>query len=319
MDVVTIGESMALFTPSTSGKMRYASTFSRKFGGAETNVAIGLHRLGFQTGWISKVGKDELGEALVNFIRGEGGVDVSQVKWDSKASTGLYLKELRSDQDVRVYYYRSGSAASRLTPEDIDESYIAQAKYLHITGITPPALSQTCYETVLHAIKIAKKHGVKVVFDPNIREKLWTSKQKARDVLLEIASRADIVLPGISEAKFFFGEKPLDEYANLFLENGSSVVIIKEGSKGSHFYTETENGFVPSFKVEHVVDPIGAGDGFAAGVIAGLLEELSLEKAIARANAIGAMVTMINGDVEGLPDQEEIDRFIQEEKEDVSR
>lgn len=317
MDVVTIGESMALFTPDTTGKMRYASTFSRKIAGAETNVAIGLQRLGYQTGWISRVGDDELGQTLVSFIRGEG-VDVSQVTRDEKASTGLYFKELRKVDDVRVYYYRAGSAASRLEPAHINEQYIANAKYLHLTGITP-ALSETCYQTIIHAIDIAKKHGVPIIFDPNIREKLWSSKQKARDVLLEIASEADIVLPGVSEAKFFFGEKSIDEYAQLFKANGSSVVILKEGSKGTHYYTDDESGFVASYRVEHVVDPIGAGDGFAAGVISGLLEELPLDQAIARGNAIGAIVTMVNGDVEGLPDKEEIDRFLQDDKEDVNR
>src|SRR5699024_547515 len=149
-----------------------------------------------------------------------------------------------------------------------------------------PALSQTCYEMIIHAIEIAKKHGVTIIFDPNIREKLWSTKQDAKDALLEIASKADILLPGVSEAAFFYGEKSIDEYAHLFLENGSSLVILKEGSKGSHYYTDKDNGFVPSYQVSRVVDPIGAGDGFAAGVISGLLEELPLEKAVARGNAI---------------------------------
>ncbi|QGH36488.1 sugar kinase [Gracilibacillus salitolerans] len=317
MDVVTIGETMALFTPDTTGKMRYASQFSRKFAGAETNVAIGVTRFGFKAGWISRVGDDELGKALVSFVRGEG-VDISQVKTDSQAQTGLYFKELRSEQDVRVYYYRAGSAASKLGPMDIEEDYIAGAKYLHVTGITP-ALSESCYQAVKQAIEYAKKHNVTIIFDPNIREKLWESKEKAKRVLLEIAAEADIVLPGVSEAKYLFGEHERDRYASLFIGNGAEVVILKEGSKGASYFTKEEHGFVPSYQIDRVVDPIGAGDGFAAGVISGLLEELSLEKAIARANAVGAMVTMVNGDVEGLPEIEEMERFVQDTKEDVSR
>lgn len=317
MDVVTIGETMALFTPDTTGKMRYAANYSRKFAGAETNVAIGLQRLGFQTGWISKVGDDELGKALLAFVRGEG-VDVSEVKTDGQAPTGLYFKELRREQDVRVYYYRSGSAASRLGAEDIKENYIAQATYLHLTGITP-ALSESSYEAVRQAIQYAKKHNVQIIFDPNIRKKLWSSEKIAREVLLEIAAEADIVMPGVSEAAYLFGEDSMDQYAKKFIDNGASTVIIKEGSKGAHYYQDKDYDFVPSFKINRVVDPIGAGDGFAAGVISGLLEKLPLKKAITRGNAIGAMVTMVNGDVEGLPEREDIEDFQHAGKEDVNR
>ncbi|WP_163539507.1 sugar kinase [Gracilibacillus sp. YIM 98692] len=317
MDVVTIGETMALFTPNTTGKMRYESTYSRKFGGAESNFAIGLHRLGYQTGWISKVGKDELGEAMLAFIRGEG-VDVTQVKMTQQSPTGVYFKEIRNEQDVRVYYYRAGSAASTLTPDDLDEAYIASAKYLHLTGITP-ALSESCYQTVMKAIEIARENHVKIIFDPNIREKLWNSKEQAHEVLMKIASQADIILPGISEARYLLGDLDVKSYAAMFIENGAKAVILKEGSKGAHFFTREEEGFVPGLEVERVIDPVGAGDGFAAGVTSGILEGLSLEKAIERGNAVGAMVTMVNGDVEGLPEMDEITRFMQKDREDVNR
>src|SRR5690606_8413615 len=103
MDVVTIGETMLLFTPDTEGHMRYASNFSRKFGGAESNVAIGLSKLGHKAGWISRVGNDEFGKAIVSFLRGEG-VDVSQVKYDDKAPTGLFFKEKRTVSEFRIQY-----------------------------------------------------------------------------------------------------------------------------------------------------------------------------------------------------------------------
>lgn len=308
---------MAMFSPDTMGKMRYASQYSRKFAGAETNVAIGLQRLGFQTGWISRVGDDEFGKGLIHFVRGEG-VDVSQVQADSRAPTGLYFKEIRHEQDVYVYYYRAGSAASKMTAADIQEAYIAQAKYLHITGITP-ALSESCFQAVLQAVQFAKKHHVLVVFDPNIREKLWNSKEQARERLLQVAEQADIILPGVSEARYLLGDASLEQYAQHFLEKGSRMVIVKEGSKGAHFFTKDVHGFVPSYPVERVVDPIGAGDGFATGVISGLLEELTLEDAVKRGNGIGAIVTTVNGDVEGLPDRDELARFTQEEKGDVDR
>jgi 2-dehydro-3-deoxygluconokinase len=316
MDVVTIGETMVLFTPESTGLMRYATTFSRKFGGAESNFAIGLTRLGHQAAWISRVGNDELGKAMLSFIRGEG-VDTAEVKIDPTASTGLYFKEIRNSTDIRVEYYRKASAASQMTSDDLNEEYIARSKYLHISGITP-ALSSSCYEMILEAIRIAKKHSVKVIFDPNLRKKLW-SEDQARQVLLEIASKVDIILPGIDEGMFMFGENDPEKLGEMFLQHGASLVVLKVGAQGAYYFTENESKLVPGFTVEKVVDPVGAGDGFAAGFTSGLLDQLSLEKAVERGNAVGAMVTMVSGDVEGLPEKVDVDRFVGSLTEDVSR
>lgn len=316
MDVVTCGETMVLFTPDSTGLMRYANTFSRKFGGAESNFSIGLTRLGHQAGWISRVGDDELGKALLSFVRGEG-VDVSHVKIDNTAPTGLYFKELRNATSVRVEYYRKGSAASQMSKADLNEGYIKQAKFLHLTGITP-ALSESCYEMVKEAIAIAKKHSVKIIFDPNLRRKLW-SEERARSVLIELASEADILLPGIDEGMFMFGESDPDRLGQRFLELGPELVVLKVGAKGAYYFTKDEQKLVPGFNVEQVIDPVGAGDGFAAGFVSGLLDELSYENAVQRGNAVGAFVTMVNGDVEGLPDKQELQLFINRPSEDVSR
>ncbi|WP_100406444.1 sugar kinase [Bacillus solitudinis] len=317
MDVVTIGETMVLFTPESSPLMRYSATYSRKFGGAESNVAIGLTRLGHEVGWISKVGNDELGKGMLSFIRGEG-VDVSQVTKSDIAPTGLYFKEVRHANNVQVQYYRKGSAASTLSVDDLDSAYIARAKYLHITGITP-ALSENCYETIMKAIAIAKENGVKIVFDPNLRKKLW-SEERAREVLLEIAAKSDIILPGVSEGDFMFGEKDPLKLGELFLELGAELVVLKVGAKGAYYFTEKEHVLVPGFPVEQVIDPVGAGDGFAAGVISGLLDGLPLLEAVERGNAVGAMATMVPGDFEGLPTREEIASFTNSsEEEDINR
>lgn len=316
MDVITIGETMVLFTPETSGMMRYAKQYSMKFGGAESNVAIGLSRLGHKAGWISKVGNDEFGKAMSAFISGEG-VDVSQVGVSADAPTGVYFKEPRRANDVRVYYYRKGSAASTLSKEDLNEEYIARAKYLHITGITP-ALSDSCAEAINEAIAIAKKHNVTIIFDPNLRKKLW-SEEKARNTLLEIASRVDVILPGISEGQFMFGESDPIKLGKLFMDHGASTVVIKLGAAGAMYFTDEGQQAVPGFPVERVVDPIGAGDGFAAGFISGMLDGLQLVKAVERANAVGAFVTMVNGDVEGLPERDEIESMINNTDDDVSR
>lgn len=317
MDIVTLGESMVLFTPETTGYMRYASDFTTKVAGAESNVAIGLTRLGHHSGWISRLGDDEFGRKVLSFIRGEG-VDTSKVQFDSSASTGLYFKEMLTEEEMRVYYYRKHSAASHMTPSDLDENFIAAAKYLHITGIMP-ALSESCRETVIEAIKLAKKHDVIVVFDPNLRRKLWP-ENKARQVLLEMVREADIVLPGIDEGAFLFGKSDPELMAKRFYDHGASCVVLKLGSRGAYYLSEKQGGYVSGFSVKRVVDPVGAGDGFAAGLLSGLLDHLDIEKAVQRGNAIGAMVTTVRGDVEGLPDGERLEWFLNGvDQEDVNR
>ncbi|WP_088105780.1 sugar kinase [Halalkalibacter urbisdiaboli] len=315
MDVVTIGETMALFTPD-SGPIRYANVFSKRYGGAESNFSIGLSRLGHQAGWISAIGDDELGKGMLAFIRGEG-VDVSEVKVDPTAPTGLFFKEIRSASDVRIQYYRKGSAASQLTKEDLNEAYLAKAKYLHISGITP-ALSENCEEMIFEAIRIAKRNNLKIVFDPNLRKKLW-SEERAREVLLRIAKQADIILPGISEGEFILGETDPAVLGEKFLQLGASTVILKVGAEGAYYFTSEKSELIPGFYVEKVVDPVGAGDGFAAGFMSGVLDGLPLAEAVRRGNAVGAIVTTVNGDVEGLPERNEIERFINKPDDDVSR
>lgn len=317
MDVVTLGETMVLFTPKNMGYMRYATSFSSRVAGAESNVAIGLARLGHFSGWVSRIGDDEFGKKILHFIRGEG-VDVREARIDDQAPTGIYFKEMLTDSEINVQYYRKGSAASEMIPANLNEDYIANSKYLHITGITP-ALSKNCYETVVKAIEIAHKHHVIVVFDPNVRYKLW-SKDRAKQVLLEIASQSDIILPGIDEGLFLFGERDPEVIARRFYDYGASTVAVKLGADGAHYLSDNEHGVVPGFDVKNVIDPVGAGDGFAAGLLSGLLEGLTLKKAVERGNAVGALVTMACGDVEGLPERHRLLSFISGiEPNDVNR
>ncbi|MED1420542.1 sugar kinase [Bacillus smithii] len=315
MDVVSIGETMVLFTPETKGLMRYSTQFSSKIAGAETNTLIGLSRLGHSTGWISRVGKDEFGELILASVRGEG-VDVSQVKKDENAPTGVFFKEIVNEKVVRIYYYRKDSATSHMIPDDVNEEYISKAKYLYITGITP-ALSDSCTQSIFHAIKIAKRNNVKIAFDPNIRKKLWT-ENKARKTLLKISEQADVLLPGINEGKLLFGIDDYEEIAKRFFDLGASLVIVKLSEKGAYYLTENESGLVKGIKVDRVVDPVGAGDGFAAGVLSGLLDGINIKDAVKRGNAVGAMVTTVNGDIEGLPNRDLLWSFLQS-SDDVHR
>ncbi|GGI00437.1 2-dehydro-3-deoxygluconokinase [Mammaliicoccus vitulinus] len=303
MDVLSIGETMVVFAPKEVGPMRYAHDFTTHIAGAETNTLIGLEKLGIKTGWISQLGNDELGYKILSFVRGEG-INVDAVHLTDDAPTGLFLKEKNRQDQTRVHYYRKGSAASLMTTSNIDEEYVAQFKYLYVTGITP-ALSEDCKDTIFHLISVAKKLNLKIIFDPNLRLKLWNEAQ-ARETLLNIISLSDIVLPGISEGAFLFNERSEKKIAQNIIALGASTVIVKLGSEGAYYENDEHVGYAKASKNVEVVDPVGAGDGFAAGFIAGYIEGLSLHDAVEQACNAGALVTTVKGDVEGLPSKEEI-------------
>ncbi|MBD8136941.1 sugar kinase [Bacillus sp. CFBP 13597] len=298
MDVVTFGETMVLFVPTKVGPLRFTNQFEKTIGGAEANVAISLARLGHQVSWMSRLGNDEFGLFVHNFIRGEG-VDTSQVKFDDHNHTAVFFKERQVMQDPKIYYYRKDSAASYMTPDDLDEEVISQAKFMHLTGITP-ALSHSCMETVHHAITLAKKNKVTVVFDPNIRLKLW-SKQEAREELMDIASKCDIFMPGIQEGEILTGETTPEGIAARFLKNGVRAVVVKLGERGAFYATPEKAEYIEGFPVQQVVDTVGAGDGFAAGFLSGMIRGWSYADAVKLGNRVGAYALTVTGDVEGYP------------------
>ncbi|HZH62558.1 MAG TPA: sugar kinase [Metabacillus sp.] len=195
--------------------------------------------------------------------------------------------------------------------EDLNEDYITKAKFLHITGITP-ALSDSCRETIYRAIEIARKNNIKVVFDPNIRLKLW-SKEEAGRVIKDIAYLCDIVLPGIEEGTILTGQHSPEKISNDLLQGNTKTVVIKLGKKGAYFATKSENGYVNGQVVNNVVDPIGAGDGFAAGFLSGMIRQWSLRESVGLANKVAAFALTIPGDAEGYPHWSQIESKGQEE------
>ncbi|HHW66925.1 MAG: 2-dehydro-3-deoxygluconokinase [Epulopiscium sp.] len=307
MELITFGESMVLFNPGSKGPLRYVNNFYKTIAGAESNVAIGLARLGHEVGWFSKLGDDEFGRYIKATIRGEG-VDVSRVRTDPQNNTGLIFKERFAHVNPNVYYYRKNSAAANITPEDLDEEYIKTAKILHLTGITP-ALSQSARETVFRAIQIAKDNGVLVSFDPNIRLKLW-SVNEARPVLLKIAESADVIFPGIDEGKILLGMEKPEEIAKAFIDMGCKIIAIKLGKEGCYVANKDQGEYVAGYPVDEVEDTVGAGDGYAAGFLSGILRNLSLSECAQYANGVGAMATLVSGDMEGLPTYLQLLEFI---------
>jgi 2-dehydro-3-deoxygluconokinase len=306
-DVVTFGETMALFAPRETGPLRYVAEYRLKMGGTESNVAIALARLGIEVGWFSRVGDDELGRFIVHNVRGEG-VDTSRVIVDPAAPTGLYLKEISAVGETIVYYYRRGSAASRLRPDDLDAEYLTAARWLHVTGITP-ALSETCRETVEHAIELARASGLEVSFDPNMRLKLWTVEQ-ARATMFPLIRRSTILLGGMEELSLLLQVETPDVAADWALAQGLSIAVIKLGADGALVATPTERRTIPPFTIPRVVDTVGAGDGFDAGFMAGRLLGRDPWQSAELGNVVGAHALMVEGDYEGYPTMAEAEAFM---------
>jgi 2-dehydro-3-deoxygluconokinase len=307
-DVITFGESMALFTPLREQSLEYSDTLNRSFGGAESNVAIGLARLGVRVSWFGHLGDDPQGRYILKRIRGEA-VDVSRAKLVSSANTGLMMRHKVAGLE-EVFYYRKHSAASRMSPEDLDEAFIADASILHITGITP-ALSDSCRATVERAVDMAKRHGVKVSLDPNLRLKLWTIEQ-AREVLLPLAAKADYFLPGMDELKRLYGtddeEKALQEVKRL-----SALTVVKSVGNTNVIVRDGQTVAVPFEKIEHVVDTVGAGDAFAAGFLTGIVKGYTPEQAVRMGNLAAGFVIQGHGDWELVPTWQQLQQAMHNE------
>lgn len=310
LDVVTIGESMVQMTPMRTGLLRHATHFERFVAGAESNFAIGVARLGHRAGWISRVGQDEFGACVLAAVRGEG-VDTSSVVIDEEAPTGVYFKERRRSDLTRVYYYRSTSAASRLAPDDLDADYIGQAKYLHLTGITP-ALSATCRKTTWEAIRLAEQHDVFVSLDPNVRHKLWP-KSEARAVLRDMIPYVHTVLVGSDEATLLTDETHPEAAAHALQAMGPAQVVVRLGKDGALVLAK-QGGVVREAAID--VDPVevvGAGDAFNAGYLSGQLRGWGVARSLRLGNILGGLATTVLGDIEGFPTWSEVQPYLKGE------
>lgn len=305
--LITLGETMVLFDPVESGSFRNVHYFQKRIAGAESNVAIGVSRLGHQAGWISQVSDDEIGDFLVNSIRGEG-VDTTQVSKHATSPTGLLIKEKVREGNTQVYYYRHQSAASKMKKGQINWDYIKQAKVIHLTGITP-FLSDECCELIKEVIEFAKKNQVFVSFDPNLRMKLITQVDNHKMILTELTKGVDLYMPGIDEADYLFGTRDPETIFDLCIEMGVKNVVLKDGEHGIYYTDRNETGFIESVKLDRVVDSVGAGDGFAAGVLSSLLEGKTLKQAVERGALIGSLVVSTAGDIEGLPTRRQLKQY----------
>ena len=299
VDVLTFGETMGLLDADRIGPLRLGGPMRLSMAGAESTVAIGVARLGGAARWIGVVGGDEVGALITRVLRAEG-VRTDGVTVAEGVPTGLLLKERRSAGVSRVNYYRRGSAGSRLSSAHVRPEDVADAKILHLSGITP-ALSATARQAVFDALDLAKRSGTTVCVDLNYRSGLW-SADEARPVLADMAARADIVLATAEEAALLIDEPSTDaaEVARRLCRLGPRLAVVKRGADGAVACDDGRTRDVAPRPAE-VVDPVGAGDAFAAG----LLADLALGRPVAQALETAASVAAVNvacpGDWEGLP------------------
>jgi 2-dehydro-3-deoxygluconokinase len=308
VDVLTLGEAMVLFAAEAPGWLAQADRFRRHAAGAELNVAIGLARLGWRVAYLSRVGGDSFGDFLLETMKAEG-VDTRFVQARSGEATGFMLKSRATDgRDPQVEYHRRGSAASRMDAGDLLRLGAIRARHLHLTGITP-ALSPGCRELAFAAIAWARRAGLTVSFDPNLRPRLWHSSADMRDTVNRLAAQCDLVLPGLEEGRQLTGLSEPAQIAQHYLALGASRVAVKLGPEGAWCAdSQGDSQHLPAPHVAQVVDTVGAGDGFAAGVISALLEGHALPAAARRGNLIGARVVRFPGDSDGLPTRAQLEQ-----------
>ncbi|RQO64707.1 2-dehydro-3-deoxygluconokinase [Variovorax sp. KBW07] len=306
-DVALFGEAMMLLVADRPGPLENAQAFHKRTAGAETNVAIGLSRLGLKVGWASRLGTDSMGRSLIATMRGEG-IDCSHVICDATQRTGFQFKGRVTDgSDPPIEYHRKGSAASQMGPADVDEAWLRSARHLHATGVFA-AISDTSLQASLKTMDVMRAAGRTISFDTNLRPTLWSSTETMRHWVNELASRADWVLPGIEEGLLLTGHTQPEDVARFYRERGAKLVVVKLGAEGAYYDSDVAGtGRIDGFPVKEVIDTVGAGDGFAAGVVSALLEGRSVPDAVRRGAWIGARAVQVLGDTEGLPTRAELE------------
>jgi sugar/nucleoside kinase (ribokinase family) len=303
-DVLSFGETMAMLVADQTGDLASVDQFHKRIAGADSNVAIGLARLGFQVAWLSRVGADSLGRFVVQTLEKEG-LDCRHVAIDPAHPTGFQFKSRTDDgSDPQVEYFRRGSAASHLSTDSIAPPLL-RARHLHATGIVP-ALSDTARAMSFELMSRMREAGRSLSFDPNLRPSLWASEALMISEINRHAALAHWVLPGLGEGRLLSGFDDPADIAAFYLDQGAEVVVIKLGPDGAYYRTQLDQGFVAGVPVSRVVDTVGAGDGFAVGLISALLEGRDVSEAVQRANWIGSRAVQSRGDMEGLPTRLEL-------------
>ncbi|WP_144796593.1 sugar kinase [Microbacterium paludicola] len=302
LGVLAVGESLGLVMPDAIGRLAHTRGARIGFGGAESNVAIGVSRLGGVAGWAGRLGADSLGDLITRELRAEN-VEV-HVALDPDAATAMMVKERPRPGSTRVTYYRSVQAGSRLTEQDIPPGLVEDAKILHVTGITAGLGERPLY--ALHRlIDRARDSRTLVSFDVNHRPSLWRDGRNAGEAYRTLVRRADIVFAGDDEARLVTDRDDLDAQISALRDLGPACVVIKLGDQGAVAAEGPDLIRRSALKID-VVDTVGAGDSFVAGWLAETLADADLETRLRTAVICGALACTNQGDWEAAPTRADI-------------
>lgn len=320
-DVIACGELLIDFVSTQSGvTLGQAPAFQKAAGGAPANVAVGVARLGYRAGFLGQVGDDDFGHFLADTVA-EAGVDVGGLRFSAEARTALAFVSLRSDGERSFMFYRHPSADMLWRPEDVDREYAAGTRIFHhgsISLIGEPSRSAT-----LAAVGYARAGGALISYDPNLRLALWPSEGAAREGMLAAWPFADLIKVSEEELAFLTGEADLARAARSLWTDRLRLLVVTRGPAGCAYFTPDSHGAVPGFRVQPV-DTTGAGDGFVAGLLAGLLDSAppgaglrdlrlaaeTLEPALRLGNAVGALTTTQKGAIPALPTRAAVEALI---------
>jgi 2-dehydro-3-deoxygluconokinase len=299
--VACIGETMVSFIPSAGAALDETASVDLDVAGAESNVAMYLADHGIDARWISRLGDDAFGRRVLGRVRASG-VDVSGVRTDPERPTGLLFKDPgKSDVGgTKVTYRRQGSAASAMGPDTLELDAARTADVWHLTGITP-ALSPDCRALVEAALAGATpdKGRPAVSFDVNFRPAVWQGRDPA-DLLRGYAQAADMVFVGLDEAQALWGAHLADAEDVRTLLPEPRILVVKDGAIAATMFCDETSVVVPAPQVD-VVEPVGAGDAFAAGFLAALLQGRSAEHCLRSGHLTAAAALSVTGDHGPLP------------------
>ncbi len=306
--VLLIGEPMELLLAKEEGALSDVSEFRASVSGAEMNVAVGLSRLGLCPRFMTRLGSDPRASRIRSFMKSNGIAD-DLIITDPEHHTGAMMKSKSAPGEHEIYYFRQDSAASFLCEKDVDALDLSDIRAVHFTGIFP-SISASAAAAARQLVKRAKENEITVIFDPNLRCQLWDHSPETLALMNEFAAASDVFLPSLKEAETLCGLSDPNEIADHYLALGTKKVVVKLGKQGAFYKSRVENGIAPTFAADTVVDTAGAGDGFAAGLISGICEEIPLGEAVVRANAVGSMQIQNASDNAGLPTLAELREYM---------
>jgi len=313
-EIITLGELLIDFVPTVSGvSLIEAPAFQKAPGGAPANVAVGLARLGISSGFMGKVGEDAFGHFLAQTLE-QDGVDISALRFASEARTALAFVSLKADGERDFMFYRNPSADMLYRSDELDEVYIRSAKIFHFGSIS--LISDPSRTTTFRAIEIAQSNGSLISYDPNLRLNLWPDEASARQGILKAWPMAQVIKISEEELSFLSGESDILIGAHSLWHDRLKLLVITRGKSGCTYMTPELAGDVGGYSVP-AVDTTGAGDGFVAGLLKGIYENLDHKLDEPRliaicqyANAVGALTTTERGAIPALPTRQEVESFL---------